>query len=176
MRRIFMSMLLLFALSSNAQSIPANTGSKINANDAIKLLNHHNKVRAEVGVGKLNWSASLSSYAQSWADELAAKKCKMKHSDCKDETGKILGENIFWGSSSSLYGPLDASMSWYEEKSDYKGKPIGEDRGKMIGHYTQMVWRKTQEVGAGQAYCPGGGIIIVASYYPAGNFVGERPY
>lgn len=176
MRINFMVLLLFFAFSSYAQSIPANTGSNIKTTDANKLLNHHNKVRAEVGVGKLSWSTSLSSYAQSWADELASKKCKIKHSDCKDETGKTLGENIFWGSSSSIYGPLDASMSWYEEKSGYKGKPIGEDRGKMIGHYTQMVWRNTKEVGAGVAYCPGGEIVVVASYHPAGNFIGERPY
>lgn len=176
MRIIFIAMLLCFATASNAQSIPANTGSKIKAADAKIFLDHHNKVRAEVGVGKLNWSSELSNYAQSWANELAAKKCKIKHSECVDPNGRVLGENIFWGSSSTLYGTLDASMGWYEEKSDYNGKPIGENRGKMVGHYTQMVWRYTREVGAGVAYCPGGGIVVVASYHPAGNLIGSVPY
>lgn len=49
-------------------------------------------------------------------------------------------------------------------------------RGKKVGHYTQMVWNYTREVGAGVAYCPGGGIVVVASYHPAGNIIGSVPY
>ena len=176
MRIFLMASLVFYFINANAQSIPANTGSNFKASDAKIFLDHHNKVRAEVGVGKLNWSSELSNYAQSWANELAAKKCKIKHSECVDANGRELGENIFWGSSSAFYGTLDASKSWYEEKADYNGKPIGENRGKMIGHYTQMVWNGTREVGAGVAYCPGGGIVVVASYHPAGNIVGSVPY
>lgn len=138
--RILMASLVFYFVNAKAQSIPANTGSNFKASDAKIFSNHHNKVRAEVGVGKLSWSSSLSNYAQSWANELAAKKCKMKHSNCVDTNGRELGENIFWGSSSAVYGTLDASTSWYEEKADYNGKPIGENRGKMVGHYTQMGW------------------------------------
>lgn len=176
MRIFFISVIMLFALGSKAQTIPAETGSNFKASEAKLFLDHHNKVRAEVGVGKLTWSTSLSTYAQSWANELAAKKCKMKHSECTDETGRILGENIFWGSSSTFYGTLDASKSWYKEKADYNGEPIGETRGKKVGHYTQMVWNYTREVGAGVAYCAGGGIVVVASYHPAGNIIGSVPY
>jgi hypothetical protein len=39
-----------------------------------------------------------------------------------------------------------------------------------------MVWKTTREVGVGVAYCQSGGIIIVASYYPTGNMMGEYPY
>ena len=176
MRILLMISLVFYFFNAAAQSIPANTGSKFKASEVKIFLDHHNKVRAQVGVGKLTWSSSLSNYAQSWANEIADKKCKMKHSECRDETGRVLGENIFWGSSSKFYGTLDASKSWYREKADYNGKPIGENRGKMVGHYTQMVWKYTREVGAGVAYCPGGGIIVVASYHPAGNIVGSVPY
>jgi len=176
MRIFLMASLVFCCVNSKAQSIPTNTGSNFKASDAKIFLDHHNKVRAQVGVGKLTWSSSLSNYAQSWANELAAKKCKIKHSECRDETGRVLGENIFWGSSSTFYGTLDASKSWYEEKADYNGKPIEATRGKMVGHYTQMVWKYTREVGAGVAYCPSGAIIVVASYYPAGNIVGSVPY
>ena len=176
MRIFLMALLVFYFINAKAQSIPVNTGSNFKASDAKIFLDHHNKVRAEVGVGKLNWSSELSNYAQSWANELADKKCKMKHSKCVDANGRILGENIFWGSSSAVYGTLDASKSWYEEKAYYNGKPIGENRGKMIGHYTQMVWKSTREVGAGVAYCPSGAIIVVASYHPAGNIVGSVPY
>lgn len=176
MRIFLMASLVLYFVNAEAQSIPANTGSNFKATDAKIFLDHHNKVRAEVGVGKLTWSGSLSNYAQSWANQLADKKCKMKHSECTDESGRVLGENIFWGSSSEFYGTIDASKSWYEEKAYYNGERIGESRGKPVGHYTQMVWRETREVGAGVAYCPSGAIIVVASYYPAGNMVGAVPY
>lgn len=176
MRIFLMASLLFYFAKAEAQSIPDYTGSNFKASDAKIFLNHHNTVRAQVGVGKLNWSSNLSNYAQSWADQLAAKNCKMKHSECRDENGRVLGENIFWGSSSSVYGTLDASKSWYEEKADYNGERVGETRGKMVGHYTQMVWSSTREVGAGVAYCPSGAIIVVASYYPAGNMIGSVPY
>jgi pathogenesis-related protein 1 len=176
MQTFLMASLVFCCLNTKAQTIPANTGSNFKASEAKIFLDHHNKVRAEVGVGKLTWSSSLSNYAQSWANQLADKKCKMKHSECRDETGRVLGENIFWGSSSAVYGTLDASKSWYEEKADYNGERIGETRGKKVGHYTQMVWKYTREVGAGVAYCPSGAIIVVASYHPAGNIVGSVPY
>ncbi len=176
MRIFLMALLVFYSINARAQSIPANTGSNFKASEAKIFLDHHNKVRAEVGVGKLTWSSTLSNYAQSWANELAAKKCKIKHSECRDESGRVLGENIFWGSSSEVYGTLDASTSWYEEKADYNGARIGETKGKKVGHYTQMVWSTTREVGAGVAYCPGGEIIVVANYHPAGNMVGSVPY
>jgi hypothetical protein len=176
MRIFLMALLVFYSINASAQSIPAITRSNFKASEAKIFLDHHNKVRAEVGVDKLSWSSSLSNYAQSWANQLADKKCKIKHSECRDETGTVLGENIFWGSSSAVYGTLDASKSWYEEKADYNGARIGETRGKMVGHYTQMVWSSTREVGAGVAHCPSGAIIVVASYHPAGNMVGSVPY
>ena len=113
---IFLSLLLL-ANFTKAQQIPQVTGSAVNAADAKKFLAHHNKVRAEVGVGELKWSAKLSTYAQAWADNLAAtNKCKLKHSECVDKDGTSLGENLFWGSSSDAYAVVDGSYSWYEEK------------------------------------------------------------
>jgi hypothetical protein len=45
----------------------------------------------------------------------------------------------------------------------------------MVGHYTQMVWRETREVGIGMAQSKHG-LYVVARYSPAGNIVGEKPY
>jgi hypothetical protein len=86
-----------------------------------------------------------------------------------------LGENIFWGSDSDSYSLLDASKSWYEEKQQYRYGPIS-NFSDGTGHYTQMVWKETKEMGLGVAYTKKGGIIVVASYYPAGNFIGQLPY
>jgi hypothetical protein len=41
------------------------------------------------------------------------------------------------------------------------------------GHFTQMVWKGSKEVGVGKAKTSGGKVIVVASYRPAGNMVGS---
>jgi pathogenesis-related protein 1 len=168
---------LLFTKIAWGQQIQAPTGSIITPTDAQKFLDHHNKARAAVKVDKLTWSPRLAKYAQKWAQHLAEdKRCKMIHSDCIDEYGNVFGENLFWGSDASVFNSLDASKSWYEEKSNYSYERVGESRQKDVGHYTQMIWRNTREVGVGIGYCKSGGIIIVASYFPAGNYTGEYPY
>ena len=173
----FLIALLFITNIVSAQQIPLTTGSIINPSDAQKFLDHHNKIRAAVKVDTLTWSPRLAKYAQQWAQHLAEdKRCNMIHSDCSDEYGNIFGENLFWGSDASAFNSLDASKSWYEEKSNYSYERVGESRQKDVGHYTQMVWRNTREVGVGIGYCKSGGIIIVASYFPAGNYVGEYPY
>jgi pathogenesis-related protein 1 len=158
------------------------TFTNLSAQENIKLppayqqvLDHHNKIRKLVKAPPLQYSASLSAYAQQWADHLASKGSRIYHSNCVHADGRILGENIYWGSSSEVYSPLDASGGWYEEKQQYRYGPIS-NASDGTGHYTQMVWKDTREMGLGVAYTKKGGIIVVASYYPAGNVVGQLPY
>jgi pathogenesis-related protein 1 len=173
--KILISALFVVHLSFG-QSIE-NTGSRITNEDAQKFLSHHNQVRAEVGVSGLSWSRELSAYAQEWADYLAKNNgCKMEHRKKPNLKGEPLGENLFWGSSSDYYHPIDASTSWYEEKKIYKHGKFGEGNWHGVGHYTQMVWKNTKEVGVGIAICKNGGLMVVASYYPAGNYIGQFPY
>lgn len=167
-------LMMLLPFASKAQSY--STGSKISRIDATMILDHHNKVREEVGVGPLVWDPNIASYAQSWADHLAKSNCKISHRNNSQEEGRNYGENIFWGSSSTAYAPLDASVSWYEEKEGYRYKVIRSTDWSETGHYTQMVWRKTRSMGAGMAVCPSGAIIVVANYDPPGNFIGQYPY
>lgn len=166
---------LLVAMTLNAQVVPVKTGSKISQADAQAVLNHHNKVRKDVGSAPLQWSAELAEYAQKWADHLAAEGCLMQHRPNSGEWAQKYGENIFWGSASS-YTPLDASESWYDEIKKYKYGVVTMDNFYPTGHYTQMVWKNTTHVGVGVAICSDGGIIIVANYNPAGNYIGEKPY
>ena len=47
------------------------------------------------------------------------------------------------------------------------------------GHYTQIVWRKSLELGCGVATCQNGQDtedIWICNYSPAGNIVGQAPY
>jgi hypothetical protein len=45
--------------------------------------------------------------------------------------------------------------------------------GSLVGHYTQVVWRDTTEVGCGLATANGND-ILVCNYNPPGNFLVAR--
>ena len=66
-----------------------------------------------------------------------------------------------------------ATKKWYDEIKNYnftKGAKISE-KGEQIGHFTQVVWKGTNQVGFGSALDEAGCIHIVAFYYPYGNVV-----
>lgn len=42
-----------------------------------------------------------------------------------------------------------------------------------IGHFSQVVWLDTKEIGVAQARSKSGKIFVVANYSPAGNYVGS---
>jgi len=64
----------------------------------------------------------------------------------------------------------------YEEIKDYNfrsGKLKRTSPGKLIGHFTQMVWTTTNKLGMGIAMnAAGTKVYVVAHYSPPGNFVG----
>jgi pathogenesis-related protein 1 len=147
-----------------------DTGSAVTAQEAEELVKLHNKIRAEVGVGPVKWSPTLAKFAQAWADELARTGEFDHNPDYK------YGENLWSGSGGGL-NVLSCVPRWYREKEKYTpGTPGGDE----AGHYTQMVWKKTTEIGVGKAvYTTGrrkGALVVVANYNPKGNTNREKPY
>ena len=60
------------------------------------------------------------------------------------------------------------------EYLDYDHKTGESINGKAVGHYTQVVWKKSTKVGVGMATTKVGKwtyIYVVARYKPRGNFV-----
>ena len=43
------------------------------------------------------------------------------------------------------------------------------------GHFTQVVWKDSQELGIARARTRDGKWLVVANYLPAGNFIGRYP-
>lgn len=154
-----------------ASRVPPRTGSRISPQEAQAALDFHNAKRREVGVPALAWSAPLAGTAQRWAEHLAATRgCQLEHTQ-----NNPYGENLFAGNGYP-YGALDAAQSWYEEIRQYRYGPVTAKNYHATGHYTQMVWRDTTQVGIGKAQCADGGVVIAAEYSPAGNYLGQRPY
>lgn len=175
---VFFLLITIFcALNINAQNDTTKTGSKVSEKDAASILDHHNKVRATLGIPPLTWNSEISNYAQEWANYLVEKnKNEIAHRSWLGKNIKQFGENIFWGHPYDYYSVLSASESWYSEIEEYIYQPITESNIQNTGHYSQMIWSTTKEIGVGIAKGTDGSIIIVANYFPAGNIIGLKPY
>ncbi|KAI0461682.1 hypothetical protein LJB42_004755 [Komagataella kurtzmanii] len=139
--------------SSSATSTP--TGSV----DAISqtLLDTHNDKRALHGVPDLTWSTELADYAQGYADSYTCGS-SLAH------TGGPYGENLASG-----YSPAGSVEAWYNEISDYDFSNPGYSAG--TGHFTQVVWKSTTQLGCGYKECSTDRYYIICEYAPRGNIV-----
>ncbi len=150
------------------------------------MLNAHNRTRAAVGLPGLRWSPKLAQYSQEWANHLATRnRCRMKHRTQAGMAREPYGENLFWASplrwsdgraEVQTIAARRVSDDWASEQSFYHYNSNRCQPGEQCGHYTQMIWRSTREVGCAATLCPDKGQIWVCSYDPPGNWRGERPY
>jgi len=142
--------------------------------EIVVLLDEHNRVRRDAGAKPLVWSESISAYAARWGEHLAKTGCKMEHRPPSGKWKQRYGENLFIGSV-GYYSVADAVKAWESEKKNYKGGPIKVDSSfHQIGHYTQMIWRRTAMVGCAKVECKKW-MIVVCNYDPPGNTIGRRP-
>jgi hypothetical protein len=44
---------------------------------------------------------------------------------------------------------------------------------KISGHFSQLVWKNSLELGMGMARDQTGKVVVVANYYPPGNCIGQ---
>ncbi len=139
-----------------------------NPEEIESLIARHNFWRADVGVGEISYSEELAEVAFTWAKELKKQGCAFKHSSVK------YGENLFKGTV-GYYTAADAIDAWGQEKEDYNYDKNKCKKGKMCGHYTQIVWETTTKVGCAKIDCDGY-TTWVCNYDPPGNWVGEKPY
>ena len=152
--------LILCAGTSSAQSAPDRSSL------APDMLAVHNIMRARVGIPPLAWSDRLAARSQDWADTLLARK-QFIH-----RPNSTYGENLFQITGATA-SPAQVVNAWAAESRNYDY--ISNRCSGMCGHYTQIVWGDTKEVGCAVARGRGRE-IWVCNYDPPGNRVGRRPY
>lgn len=130
------------------------------------LLAAHNQYRAQHCAPPLRWSERIAADAQRFADELAANGCAFRHSSSD------YGENLMRFSPAGSHDAAYVVETWYREIANYDfNRPVF---GMDTGHFTQVVWAGSTELGCGVALCDGGE-TWVCNYSEPGNMRGEFP-
>lgn len=151
------------APAATPASAPAHAGL---TEEQRSILDRHNSLRAQHGVPALAWSAKLTAEAQAFANA-----CNQSHGTFESRGGA--GENLAAYNHEAM---VERVQSWYDEEQQYDyNNPGFNKRGNsqetQTGHFTQVVWAATTELGCARADCPGypwkG--FLVCRYLPAGN-------
>ena len=182
--------------SGGASPMGGKSGSNPETGRLIGITAAHNAVRAAVqtttALPPLAWSETLAQYAQQWVDSLAATSCSSPHHRSSQDLDKVgYGENLYVSLSSVGSSTAQQAVdAWAAEKACYTyGNFMTNDKcdttcytklnSDGCGHYTQIVWRTSTEVGCGVATCTNGGAkedIWICNYKPPGNYIGNKPY
>jgi pathogenesis-related protein 1 len=155
-------------------------GPSADSDFAREMISAHNSVRISAtptpnpALPALTWSSAAAATAQAWADQ-----CQFKHNPNRGN----LGENIAAATPNSLT-TMGVVQNWAAESAYYDYGTNSCAPNRICGHYTQIVWRNTTQVGCAMARCnqnsPFSGSaqwwFWVCNYSPPGNYVGQRPY
>lgn len=168
----------------------------LSENEKRALVSAHNQLRARVASGsesrgrpgrqppaadmmEMTWDDELATVAQRWADQ-----CNFGHDTERSVSRFQVGQNVAIRSNSNRQpkGEENRKMvqAWYDEVDLFSRNEVGSYRFDFsTGHYTQVVWAKTDKVGCGVTVFQDGGFfstLLVCNYGPAGNFQGEPIY
>ena len=139
---------------------------------AQQLLDAHNAERARLGLKPLAWSDRLAAAARDWAEQLA-RMDNLEHSEDSDRDN--MGENLWMGTKGD-FTPKEMVGGFIDERRDFTPGTFPDvsltGDWADVGHYTQLIWPDTRQVGCAVAD-NGESEVLVCRYYPAGNVEGE---
>uniref|UniRef100_UPI0037E7B488 cysteine-rich secretory protein 2-like n=1 Tax=Semicossyphus pulcher TaxID=241346 RepID=UPI0037E7B488 len=121
---------------------------------------------------KMEWHSEAAAKAKEWAE-----KCSMLHSTYNQRkiSTSGCGENLYMSSHKQTW--THAVNAWYAEVKNWN-YTIGSTNGLAVGHFTQVIWYRSNYIGCGFAVCPNSEYKYhyVCHYCPPGNYLDEQPY
>ncbi|CAL1546376.1 unnamed protein product [Lymnaea stagnalis] len=143
---------------------------RLSRSDLSAFLYGHNQLRLSLGLEDLIWNTTLATFAENHGS-----RCVWRHSRSK------YGENLYASSPRKTDNEEIARHAielWAAEVEnvDPEWACIFVSEG-TCGHYSQLVWRNTKEVGCAVVHCSGFlANYVVCEYWPPGNFYKQIPY
>ncbi len=178
-----MSCLTLSATGcGESEPVPTPHAESADSPLATEMVAAHNAARAganpppQPALAGLTWSTEAAAVAQAYAA-----RCEFEHNKNRGP----YGENLAAAAPPGTKTDAQVVEDWVSEAADYSYTKNTCASGKVCGHYTQVVWRKTTEVGCATVICtensPFGARfptwqLWVCNYAPPGNYAGQRPY
>ena len=177
--------------SSVSSSCKAYRKKTFSQSEKQLILDEHNRYRRIIATGRkekeehplqpkasnmleLVWNEELATIAQRWADQ-----CKFQHDKCRDSKSFRSGQNLALKWSTNRFEmPIKGFIfGWYDEVKKFNTESVyGFRFERATGHYTQMIWAKTQYVGCGASYYEDSihganrqVAFLVCNYGPSGN-------
>jgi hypothetical protein len=129
------------------------------------ILNMHNNIRKKIGYKNLDLNNDLSLLAQKTADNFDI--LEESNFQIENYNNKPLGINYekFNEDNSKI---KDICEKWIKE-----GNKKQINNFSKIKHFTQIIWKNTEEIGIGYSELNNKEKILVILYYPAGNIFEE---
>ncbi|KAH9860315.1 hypothetical protein J1614_011645 [Plenodomus biglobosus] len=160
------SIFLSFIIPGSAQQMGSESSAEYTDDTRFRaaVLDVTNTYRKQHNATAVEWNSTLADYAASWGED-----CEFKHS------GGPYGENLAAG----YANVTDSIVGWGEEREQYNFD--GGEFSSSTGHFTQLVWKNTTQVGCSRTECNAGqqggdgdapGWYLVCEYSPAGNVIG----
>ena len=158
MKELFLIVFLSFIIQINTLDL-----EKIRAD----ILANHNSHRKKHQVGNLARNSEIEKVAQNYSEYLATANV-LEHSG-----NKKYGENLYycWSSYGVCITGEKASQAWYNEVGKYNFDNPG--FSSATGHFTQLVWKGSKEIGCGAACNNQNKCYITCNYFPPGNYLGQ---
>ncbi|XP_071995778.1 cysteine-rich venom protein ophanin-like isoform X2 [Engystomops pustulosus] len=112
------------------------------------------------------WNKLAAENAKKWANTCA---CKHSSSAFRELEDFGCGENLFMASYAASWE--EAINGFCDEKVDFIYGEGARKPTDKVGHYTQLVWYSSSQVGCWVSYCPNAEYLYfyVCQYCPAGN-------
>nr|XP_039251631.1 GLIPR1-like protein 1 [Styela clava] len=179
--------IVLFTLRIGAQISNVKEAHELTEGEKHVLVREHLRARRDAKPAPsdmlfMTWDNTLAEES-----EQISRQCIYEHSQLKSDKYPFVGENIFLASGMTADESLmeGAVQMWESEKENFDFDSNSCASSAVCGHYTQVVWAKSNKVGCGLTVCQEIDVgskkftdasLMFCRYAPAGNVIGRAPY